>query len=93
MTDVIMQEGAEATRSNVWRAKALASFKAGDSVFRLMAQLAAATVLLVLGGIIVSLIIGAWPAITTYGIDFLTTQRWAPNARPNPILGLSLIHI
>jgi len=84
MTDMILPE---ATRSNAWRARALASFKAGDSAFRLMAQLAAATVLLVLGGIIVSLIIGAWPAISTYGVDFLTTQRWAPNARPNPILG------
>jgi len=87
MTDVIVQEGAATAPSNAWRASALASFKTGDSVFRLLAQLAAATVLLLLGGIIVSLIIGAWPAISTYGIDFLTTQRWAPNARPNPVLG------
>jgi phosphate transport system permease protein len=36
---------------------------------------------------LVSLIIGAWPAMSAYGFDFLTTQRWAPNARPNPILG------
>jgi phosphate transport system permease protein len=86
MTDTIVQEGAAAP-TNAWRAKALASFTIGDSVFRFLAQLAAATVLLVLGGIIVSLIVGAWPAISAYGFDFLTTQRWAPNARPNPILG------
>ena len=87
MTDVIVQEGASAANTNAWRSKALANFKAGDSTFRILAQLAAATVLLLLGGIIVSRIIGAWPAISTYGVDFLTTQRWAPNARPNPVLG------
>jgi phosphate transport system permease protein len=69
------------------RARALAGFKVGDRAFFWLTRSSAYLVLLLLGGIIISLIIGAWPALSTYGIDFLTTQRWAPNARPTPILG------
>jgi phosphate transport system permease protein len=69
------------------RAAALASFNLSDRLFAILTRLAALCVLAVLGGIIISLIIGAWPAIKTYGFDFLTTQRWAPNAKPQPILG------
>ena len=87
MTDMTVQGGVESTASNEWRATALSSFKLGDVAFKWMARLAAATVLLILGGIIVSLIIGAWPALSTYGFDFLTVSRWAPNARPQPIMG------
>jgi phosphate transport system permease protein len=43
-------------------------------------------VLLILGGIILSLIAGAWPAMKAFGFAFLWTQRWAPSADP-PILG------
>jgi len=46
----------------------------------------AISVLLILGGIILSLIVGAWPAIREYGFSFLTTLRWAPSADP-PVLG------
>ena len=69
------------------RLSALASFRTGDRLFRWLTFLAAACVLLVLGGVILSLAIGAWPAISTFGFDFLTTQRWAPNARPHAVLG------
>src|SRR6202023_1008760 len=44
------------------------------------------SVLLILGGIIVSLIAGAWPAMREYGFSFLFTSRWAPSADP-PVLG------
>ncbi len=60
---------------------------AGDAAFYWACRIAAYSVLLLLGGIIVSLIVGAWPAIKTFGYHFLTTQRWAPSARPEPILG------
>src|SRR5689334_16720183 len=68
------------------RARALSAFKIGDVTFYWITRLAAISVLLILGGIIVSLIIGAWPAIREYGFAFLTTQRWAPSADP-PVLG------
>jgi phosphate transport system permease protein len=68
------------------RAKALSAFKAGDVTFYWITRLSAISVLLILGGIIISLFIGAWPAMREYGFAFLWTQRWAPSADP-PILG------
>src|ERR671923_2069757 len=68
------------------RAKALSAFKLGDATFYWITRASAISVLLILGGIIVSLIVGAWPAIKQYGLTFLWTQRWAPSADP-PVLG------
>src|SRR5271156_6335684 len=68
------------------RAKALGAFKLGDVTFYWITRLCAISVLLILGGIIISLIVGAWPAIQQYGLAFLWTARWAPSADP-PVLG------
>ncbi|MBV8567883.1 MAG: phosphate ABC transporter permease subunit PstC [Methylobacteriaceae bacterium] len=68
------------------RARALNAFKFGDATFYWMTRIAAICVLLILGGIIAYLIVGAWPALTTYGLNFLSTQRWAPELDP-PVLG------
>src|SRR5712675_3030918 len=68
------------------RAKALSAFKLGDVTFYWITRLSAISVLLILGGIIISLIIGAWPAMKEYGFALLWTQRWAPSADP-PVLG------
>src|SRR5437868_13374736 len=68
------------------RARALEGFKFGDAAFYWLTRLCAISVLLILGGSIVSLLAGAWPAIKQYGIAFLWTQRWAPAADP-PVLG------
>src|SRR5258705_5216596 len=68
------------------RAKALSAFKLGDVTFYWVTRACAISVLLILGGIIVSLIVGAWPAIREYGFSFLFTSRWAPSADP-PVLG------
>ncbi|RXG86100.1 phosphate ABC transporter permease subunit PstC [Bradyrhizobium vignae] len=68
------------------RAKALSAFKLGDVTFYWITRLSAISVLLILGGIIISLIVGAFPAMKEYGISFLWTQRWAPSADP-PVLG------
>src|SRR5437763_4960724 len=68
------------------RARALHDFKLGDAAFHWLTRFCAISVLLILGGIIVSLIAGAWPAMKQYGIAFLWTQRWAPAADP-PVLG------
>ena len=65
----------------------LRRLKFSDVIFENLAKAAAYTVLLLLGGIIISLIIGAWPAIEAYGLNFLTTTRWAPSLKPQPILG------
>ncbi|MSP50759.1 MAG: phosphate ABC transporter permease subunit PstC [Alphaproteobacteria bacterium] len=49
-----------------------------DGVFHAVTLAAALAVLLVLGGVIVSLIAGAWPAVRTFGVDFLLTETWNP---------------
>ena len=68
------------------RARALNAFRVGDVTFYWITRISAISVLLILGGIIVSLIVGAWPAIMAFGFSFLTTARWAPSADP-PVLG------
>ena len=49
------------------RARALNAFKLGDVTFYWITRVCAISVLLILGGIIVSLIVGAWPAIMAFG--------------------------
>src|SRR6478609_8563005 len=68
------------------RAKALNAFKTGDQIFYWLTRISALSVLFILGGIILSLIAGAWPALKEFGFSFLFTQRWAPSAEP-PVLG------
>ena len=68
------------------RAKALSAFKLGDITFYWITRASAISVLLLLGGIIISLIVGAWPAMREYGLSFLFTSRWAPSNDP-PVLG------
>jgi len=51
---------------------------AGDFVFRHLTFLFALLVLLILGGVIVTLIDGAIPALRTFGVAFLFTDIWNP---------------
>src|SRR6202140_3934630 len=64
------------------RAKAASAFRVGDVTFYWIPRACAISVLLILGGIILSLIAGAWPAIRAFGFSFLLTARWAPSADP-----------
>ena len=52
--------------------------RSGDLVFAALARAAAIVTLLLLAGIIVSLLFGAWPAIEAYGLRFLWTAEWDP---------------
>ncbi len=49
-----------------------------DFLFHKLTLAFALSVLLVLAGIIVSLIIGAWPALKEFGPAFITTVEWDP---------------
>lgn len=49
-----------------------------DAVFAALAKAAALLTLALLLGIIGSLIVGAWPAIKTYGLSFLWRTEWDP---------------
>ncbi|NEW88060.1 phosphate ABC transporter permease PstC, partial [Rhodopseudomonas sp. WA056] len=78
--------GLQAAAGPFDRAKALSAFKLGDKTFYWATRACAISVLLILGGIILSLFVGAWPAIQEFGLSFLTTARWAPANDP-PVLG------
>ncbi|GAC1628737.1 MAG: phosphate ABC transporter permease subunit PstC [Nevskia sp.] len=49
-----------------------------DAVLRHATRTAAITVLLLLGGVIVTLIDGSWLAFKTFGFGFLGTEKWNP---------------
>jgi phosphate transport system permease protein len=49
-----------------------------DRVFAILAKSAAVLTLALLAGIMVSLTMGAWPAISKYGLSFLTSTTWDP---------------
>lgn len=60
------------------RAKALRGFIALDRVFHGLTLSAAIAVLLLLGGVILSLVEGSMLSIKTFGFDFFTSQSWNP---------------
>ena len=49
-----------------------------DRLFAWLARSAALLTLATLLGILISLVVGAWPSITTYGLGFLTSSAWDP---------------
>jgi phosphate transport system permease protein len=60
------------------RARALDRFRFRDRLFAQVTRLCAFAVLAILGGVIISLVIGAAPALQAFGLGFLTSQRWNP---------------
>ena len=69
------------------RASVLGGFRRSDRFFYRLTRISALTVLAILGGIIISLIVCALPAMQEFGLGFLTTQRWAPQLEPTPVMG------
>jgi phosphate transport system permease protein len=80
VVDVALQGGAPAVSASASRAKTLSRFRSVDGGFRQITRAAAISVLVILGGVILSLVIGAWPAIKAFGFGFLTTEQWDPVA-------------
>ena len=74
--DQTLMTGAEAKI----RERALNGLKLGDNIFGVLCLVCASFVLVLLGGIILSLIIGAWPAIEAFGFGFLTSTSWNTGA-------------
>src|ERR1700736_630631 len=86
MADMAVQSDVMEAPGPYDRAHELNACNLGDVTYYLTTRARAMSVLLILGGIILSLIVGAWPAMKQYGFAFLWTQRWAPSADP-PVLG------
>jgi phosphate transport system permease protein len=78
VVDVAWQEAGVGVQDVAERAKVLNRLRIGDVVFHRITKTAAVFVLLVLGGVIVSLFLGALPALQEFGFGFLTTQSWNP---------------
>ncbi len=60
------------------RQRSLDRLRRSDAFFHQLTLACAVGVLVLLGAICVSLAIGAWPALKTFGFDFLTSQSWNP---------------
>src|SRR5258708_938919 len=73
MVDIPMSLAADASRDH-----ALKRFAASDALFRLVTRSSAYLVLALLGGVIITLIVGSWLALSNFGVGFFTSQSWNP---------------
>jgi phosphate transport system permease protein len=78
VVDVALQAGAAAGDAQSSRARALDGLRFWDNLYRWLTRSAAIGVLIILGGVILSLFIGSLPALREFGFSFLTEQRWNP---------------
>jgi phosphate transport system permease protein len=78
VADVAVESGALGYKGVASRTKALRGFKIQDRFFHGLTFAAALGVLILLGGVIVSLILGSLPAIQAFGFHFLTSDSWNP---------------
>jgi phosphate transport system permease protein len=78
VVDVALQGTGISAVDHVDRAKVLQRLRLGDVVFRHITRAAALAVLIILGGIIVSLVLGSLPALRTFGVSFLYQEVWNP---------------
>jgi phosphate transport system permease protein len=60
------------------RASVLRRLRTSDLVFHGLTRAAAITVLVLLSGVILALIVGSAPALSTFGLSFITTEVWNP---------------
>jgi len=79
MADITLSNVDGKSSSVQQRESALGSFRLTDRVFHNVTFAAALFVLILLGAIILSLIVGAWPAIEKFGVGFLYGERWSVN--------------
>ena len=62
----------------------------GDLAFSVLSRGAAILTLALMAGIMISLVIGAWPAISEFGVSFLWNSNWDPVQ--NKYGGLAMIY-
>jgi phosphate transport system permease protein len=78
VVDVAMQGDALGIGAPSSRAKALDRLRFRDAAFRNLTRGAAMGVLVILGGVILSLLIGSLPALRAFGPSFLIEEQWNP---------------
>jgi phosphate transport system permease protein len=77
MTEMTITANTAETTSNQ-KSTALRRQRLNDAIFRVLTRASAIAVLVLLGGVMVSLVAGAWPAFSKFGFGFLTTEVWNP---------------
>ncbi len=79
MADIAMRESPARRADTAARATVLNRFRSTDRIFGGLTLTAAILVLVLLGGVILSLVIGSLPAFQAFGFHFLTSETWNPN--------------
>jgi phosphate transport system permease protein len=80
MADITLSDtGGKSASLQHQRLSAVGAFRMTDRLFHNITFAAALFVLVLLGAIIVSLFVGAWPAIVKFGVGFLYGERWSVN--------------
>src|SRR4030088_314480 len=78
VVDVAFQGALTAEPAAASRARTLTKLRVTDNAFRQITRAAAVGVLIILGGVILSLFLGSLPALQAFGLDFLIEERWNP---------------
>src|SRR3984893_10135680 len=78
VTDPALRSNSLSVSQAPTRAKVLVRLRRSDDLFRILTRSAALAVLVILGGVIVSLIIGSIPALKAFGLEFPFSQSWNP---------------
>ncbi|WP_027166598.1 phosphate ABC transporter permease subunit PstC [Mesorhizobium sp. WSM3224] len=75
-----MSAVSEAVTSSAMRSReaTVRRFALTDTIFRTATRLSAILVLVILGGVAISLFAGSWEALSKFGFSFLTTESWNP---------------
>jgi phosphate transport system permease protein len=78
VADIAIRERGLIAPATGSRARVLDRLRLGDAAFRQLTRAAAIGVLVLLSAIILSLIKGSIPALSTFGFSFLISERWNP---------------
>lgn len=79
MVDVALQQDARtAVAAQADRSKILGKLRVTDAAFRHLTRAAAIAVLVILGGIVLSLVYGSSQALSKFGFGFLFDESWNP---------------
>ena len=78
MAEIVVSQGEAIKSAAGTRSATIRRFALSDALFHRLTQGAALIVLLILGGVILSLIDGSLPAFAKFGFGFLTNQVWNP---------------
>ncbi len=78
VVDVALRQEVVGEQALPSRAKVLNRLRRTDRIFKYLTRTAALGVLVLLGSIIISLLIGSMPALRAFGVNFLFEEVWNP---------------